>query len=200
MEQANLVLERTFRPWFNRRCAVRPASPNDAHRPLHPSLHLPSILCLQEQRKVANDYTLRLNNQLYQLLPPALPGLRGGWVTIEQRLDGSQHLRFKKTYLKHRLLGPAKGAGALPPNPRSLTPRRTPAEPDKKPGRAAVAAQPLAVRPASGRSGRTPAEPCPPKGPKTLPQKQPYRPAPDHPWRRSGHFYPKKLPDISIHP
>ena len=200
LAQANRVLERTFLPWFNRRCTVRPTSPNNAHRPLHPSLHLPSILSLQEQRLVANDYTLRLDNQLYQLLPPALPGLRGGRVTIEQRLDGSRHLRFKKTYLKYRLLGPVNNSGALPPNPRSLTPERTPAEADKKPGRAAVAAQPSAVRPASGRSGRTPAEPCPPKGTQTIPPQTPYRPAPDHPWRRCGHSYPKKLPDISIRP
>ena len=38
-------------------------------------MNLAAILCLQEQRKVHNDYTIRLNNQVYQVLPPAYPGL-----------------------------------------------------------------------------------------------------------------------------
>ena len=87
MAQANEVLERTFLPWFNRWCSVKPASPNDAHRRLHPSMNLPSILSLQDRRKVTNDYTIRLDNVLYQLLKPAYPGLRGGRVTIERWLD-----------------------------------------------------------------------------------------------------------------
>lgn len=199
-EEANAVLQKTFLPWFNRRCTVRPASPNDAHRPLDPSMRLESILSFQEKRKVGNDYTLRLDGQVYQLLPPALPGERGGWVTVEKRLKGTMHIRFKDTYLKYRVCGPANGAGALPPHPRSLSLSGTPADGRKKQGRAAEAARPSAVRPASGRSGRTPAEPCPPRGQTSVPENQPYRPPPDHPWRRGGHFNPPKPADISIHP
>jgi hypothetical protein len=209
MEQANEVLEKVFLPWFNRRCAVKPASGNNAHRPLHQSMKLPSILSIQDRRHVTNDYTIRMDNHLYQLLPPALPGLRGGWVTIERRLNGSLHLRFKGHYLKYKALGPAKPSGALPPNPRSLTPSQTPAETiqpiarrGKKEGHAAGATKPSAVRLTLGRSGRTPAEPCPAKGEKTLPKPQPYRPPPEHPWRmkllKTGHSYRPKTPDISI--
>jgi len=181
IQQANAVLDKTFLPWFNRRCTVKPASPNDAHRPLHPSMNLPAILSLQHRRKVANDYTIRLDNQVYQLLPPAVPGLRGGWVILEQRLDGSMHLRFHGRYLKYKALGPA--SGALPPNPRSLPLCRTPAEAQKE-GHADAAAQPSAVRPAAGRSGRTPAEPCPPDGKQNATAKKPWRPPPEHPWRK----------------
>ena len=198
MEQANEVLERVFLPWFNRRCVVKPASPNNAHRPLHPSMKLPSILSIQDKRKVTNDYTIRLDNHLYQLLPPALPGLRGGRVTVERRLDGSLHLRFKGHYLKHKALGPAKPSGALPPNPRSLSPGQTPAEGRKREDHAAAATRPSAVRLALGRSGRTPAEPCPPKGKSTVTQATTYRPPPEHPWRRTGHFKRPQKADISI--
>jgi hypothetical protein len=184
LEQANQVLERTFLPWFNRRCTVRPASGNNAHRPLHQSMNLASILSIQDKRHVSNDYTIRLDNQLYQLLPPALPGLRGGYVTVEKRLDGSLHLRFKGRYLKYKALGPAKASGALPPNPRSLTLGQTPAERRKKEGRVAAAAQPSAVRLTSGRSGRTPAEPCPPKGKKSLPTASAGRLRPGQAWMR----------------
>jgi transposase len=197
--QANAVLEKTFLPWFNRWCRVQPASPNDAHRPRHPSMRLKSILSLQEKRRVSNDYTIRLDNQIYQLLPPALPQERGDWVTVERRLDGTLHVRLRDTYLKYRRIGPALAPGALPPDPRSLAHLRTPAAGGEKQGRVAAATRPSAVRPASGRSGRTPAEPCPPRGTKTVPQNQPYRPPPDHPWRRGEHFNSPKPADISIH-
>jgi hypothetical protein len=200
MEEANAVLQKTFLPWFNRWCSVRPASPNDAHRPLEASMRLESILSFQEKRTVGNDYTLRLDNQVYQLLPPALPGQRGGRVTVEKRLNGTLRIRFKDAYVKYRVFGPARGAGAPPPDPRSLSLCGTPADGRKKKGRAAEATRPSAVRPASGRSGRTPAEPYPPRGKTTLPNDQPYRPPPDHPWRRGGHFNPPKPADISIHP
>ena len=111
--QANEVLEKVFVPWFNRRCCVPPASANDAHRPLHPSMRLESILSIQDRRRVANDYTIRLDNQIHK---PALPGLRGGRVTIEKRLDGSMPLRLGKRFLEYHRLGPAgKSLGAPPP-------------------------------------------------------------------------------------
>jgi hypothetical protein len=182
MDEANRVLERVFLPWFNRRCTVRPASPNDAHRPLGPSMNLASILSHQERRKVANDYTIHFENQVYQILPPVQGGLRGGWVIVERRHNGSLRLRFKGSYLKFKVA--ARAAGALPPNPRSLSLRGTPAAGVKKRGHAAAAAQPAAVRSALGRSGRTPAEPCPPHGHPHPNTGLPHRPAPDHPWRK----------------
>jgi transposase InsO family protein len=198
MDQANEVLDKTFLPWFNRFCTVKPASGNNAHRPLHPSMTLGAILSIQDKRKVANDYTIRLDNQVYQLLKPALPGQRGGWVTVEKRLDGTLHIRFKNRYLAYHRIGPADRTGALPPTPRSLSLGQTPAE-RKEEGQAAVMAGPSAVRLTLGRSGRTPAEPCPPKGDNTIPVKQPYCRPPEHPWnkfRLRGSRPPKA--DISI--
>ena len=185
MAQANEVLEQKFSPWFNRWCSVEPASPNDAHRPLHPSLNLASILSAQEQRRVANDYTIRLHNQVYQRLPPPLPGLRGGRVTIEHRLDGTLHIRLRKSFVRYQRVGPANRRllGALPPDPRSLARRGIPAEPVKPKGCAVGTTQPSAVHSTLDRSGRTPAEPYPAQGKVTLPKKPPYRPPPTHPWR-----------------
>jgi len=117
MEEANAVLQKTFLRWFNRWCVVKAVSPNDAHRPLEASMRLESILSFQENRKVGNDYTIRLDNQVYQLLPPALPGQRGGWVTVEKRLNGTLHVRFKDTYVKYRTCGRSRDAGGPPPPP-----------------------------------------------------------------------------------
>lgn len=195
IEQANDILEKVFLPWFNRHCTVKPASRNNAHRVVHRPMNLKGILSIQDKRKVANDYTIRLDNVIYQLLPPAWPGLRGGEVIIENHLDGSLHIRFKGRYLKYEALGSAKAPGALPPDPRSLSPGRTPAEAQSE-GHAIAAAQPSAVSPASGRSGRTPAEPCLPKGEKETTVKQPWRPPPEHPWRKFSLKHTSKEEDI----
>jgi transposase len=198
MDQANEVVDKTFLPWFTRHCTVKPASGNNAHRPLHQSMNLGAILSIQERRKVANDYTIRLDNQVYQLLKPALPGERGGWVIVEKRLDGSLHIRFKDSYLGYHRIGPADRTGALPPNPRSLSLEQTPAE-RKEEGLAVEATEPSAVRLAVGRSGRTPAEPCLPKGKDTLPQAQVPRPRPGQAWMRNFRLpgSPQPQPDIS---
>ena len=184
IQQANVVLEKVFLPWFNRRCSVKPASANNAHRPLAASMKLAAILSIQERRKLANDYTIRFDNTIYQLLPPARPGLRAGWVIVEQRLDGTRHIRFKGKYLKYEQIGSASRPGALPPDPRSLPPSRIPAAEPKTKGCAEPATQPAAVHPAGGRSGRTPAEPYPPDGEENSTVHRTYRPPANHPWRK----------------
>jgi len=190
LSAANCVLEDAFLPWFNRQCTVTPESPNDAHRRLHTSMDLEAILSIQATRQLANDYTIRFQNRIYQLLPPAWPGLRGGKVVVEKRLDGSLHLRFKGRYLAYQVVTPAKErggrqeAGAPPPHPWSLPHGQTPARECNKRGSAVGTAEPRAVRPATGRSGRTPAEPYPPGGARSLPARRDRRPAPDHPWRK----------------
>jgi len=182
MEQANAVLEATFLTWFNRSCTVKAASPNDAHRRLDPGMNLSAILSLQEQRTVANDYTIRYHNEILQIPPPPHPGLRGGKVIVEERLDGTRHLRFRGKYLAFEPVGPT--LGALPPDPRSLAHDGIPADREKNEGRTAIAARPSAVYPAFGRSGRTPAQPCPPEGRKKSSTTGPWRPAANHPWRK----------------
>jgi len=99
IEQANALLDSKLLAAFNRRFTVKPASPNDAHRPLGPHHNLDAILSLQDSRTVANDYTVRFQNVRYQLLPPAWPGLRRGKVILERRANGSLHIRFRQRYL-----------------------------------------------------------------------------------------------------
>jgi len=182
IQQANAVLEKVFLRWFNRRCTVKPVSPNDAHRRLDPGLDLSAILSRQEKRTVTSDYTIRYHNEVLQIPRPALPGLLGAQVIVEQRLDGTRHLRFKGKYLRYETFPAA--LGALPPAPRSLPHEGIPAELNKKEGRTADAARPSAVYPALGRSGRTPAGPCPPEGDKESTTNVRWRPAANHPWRK----------------
>ena len=165
IDEANNVLERVFLPWFNRRCTVGPASPNNAHRPLHRGADLDSLLCPHEERTVANDYTVRWRNQIFQLLPPPLPGLRRGRVTLEARADGSVAIRFRGRDVMFEEITELALPGAPPPHPR-------------------VGIASSGVHPDVGGPRRSPAPPRTSgatQQPAATPNK---RPAKDHPWRR----------------
>lgn len=162
--QANELLERLL-PDHNRRFSVPPSEPGDAHRAIGANHVLEAILSIQERRVVANDYTVRFQNRLYQLGKPIYPGQRGGRVVIELRLDGTMAIRFGNRYLKYH----------------EIT-RFIEAETNKD--GASKEAPSSGVKPTSGRSGRTPAEPYPPVGEDKTTGPGPYRPPADHPWRR----------------
>jgi hypothetical protein len=185
-QQANALAHRLLIPQFNRRFAVTPASPSDAHRPLGPGHNLGAILSIQHERVVANDYTVRFQNRLYQVGRPVYPGLRQGRVVIELRLDGSLAIRFEDKYLKYHEIsarGEALG-GSAPQTPRSLPHSRPTPGGGKKAGASGEEAASPGVQPAGGRSGRTSAEPYPPDGAGEDSKKGPYRPAANHPWRK----------------
>jgi hypothetical protein len=183
--QANALLETKLRPHFNRWFTVQPASPNDAHRPLTPQHNLPAILSLQTTRTVANDYTVRFANVVYQLRPPAWPGLRGGKVLIEQRADGTLQIRFRQRYLPfERAAAPAALGGSAPQTPRSLPLGGYPAEGK---GRSSLEKpRPSAGTTTARRSGRTPALPYPPNGKSCGNGPDAWRPDANHPWRNSS--------------
>jgi hypothetical protein len=183
---ANVLAQQRLIPEFNRRFTVSPASPQDAHRPLGTEHKLAAILSIQHERVVTNDYTIRFENRIYQVDKPIWPGLRGGRVVIELRLDGTMAIRFENKYLKwHEFVAGVDAlGGSAPQTPRRLAPGRpTPGEEEE--GQPSTGeGQPSGVQPSVGRSGRTPAEPYPPDGAAEDSKKGPYRPAADHPWRK----------------
>jgi hypothetical protein len=65
-EQANVYLERVFRPDFNRRFTVEPAQPGSAFIPLL-GVDLDLVLSTQHSRTVNNDSTVKFNNFSLQL-------------------------------------------------------------------------------------------------------------------------------------
>lgn len=184
--QANTLLDGGLLAKHNRLFSVAPREAGDAHRAVGTAFNLAAILSLQQQRVVANDYTVRFENRYYQLGKPIYPGQRGGKVVIEVRLDGSMAIRFGEHYLKYHEIAarPASLGGSAPQTPRSLThPGPTPGGQEEG-STSAKEAEPSGVQPTGGRSGRTSAEPYPPDGGADDTRKGPYRPAADHPWRR----------------
>jgi hypothetical protein len=101
--EANAVLDAVL-PKHNRQFAVAPKVTSDCHRELDRSHNLASILAIHHERVVSNDYVVRWANRQYQLLPPALPGLRGFRIVIEERRDGSVAMRFGTHRLRYRLI------------------------------------------------------------------------------------------------
>ena len=100
IEAANDYLEKAYLAHWSERFTVGPARAVDAHRPLQPEHDLAAILSQVEERVVTNDYTLRYGGQFYQVARTDIrPGLRGGTVRVERRLDGGVWVRFRERYL-----------------------------------------------------------------------------------------------------
>ena len=102
LEGANEYLESEFLPEWEERWTVQPKRKVNAHRRVNRrEMDLDSIFSVREERTVNNDYTIQWNRRLFQITQQIHPpGLRGGKVEVETRLDGSLALRFKGTYLE----------------------------------------------------------------------------------------------------
>lgn len=133
LEEANAYLESEFLPWWNQTLTVTPVSFDDAHRLLGKEHSLAAILSHVETRQVANDYTIRFENKLYQIQRPDVrAGLRGGTVRVETRLDGTLAVRFQNRYLSVLECAPPPKAVAVV----KTTPQQPKAQAHRKPNEA----------------------------------------------------------------
>jgi transposase len=141
LDEANAYLEKEFLAWWNQTLTVVPACCDDAHRPLGKEHNLAASLSHVETRQVANDYTIRFDNRLYQIQRIDIrAGLRGGTVRVEKRLDGTLAVHFQGRYLGIRECAPRPKA-ATPPKPMPLRPKA-----QRKPSQAARTALSSIVR------------------------------------------------------
>ena len=128
LEQANHYLETEFLPWVNGTLAVMPAEADDAHRPLQKQHDLAAILSQVEQRRVNNDYTFPLNTTIYQIARQDIrAGLRGAFVRVEKRRDGSIAAQYRGQYL--RITECAERPKVKPVKPAKTKPKSKPAKP-----------------------------------------------------------------------
>jgi hypothetical protein len=97
LETAQAYLEQEYLPQWNQQFTVVPAGTTDAHRPLGAEHQLAAILSHAEERFVTSDCTIRYQGKIYQIARSDIrPGLRGGLVRVEQRLDGRMAVKFRK--------------------------------------------------------------------------------------------------------
>lgn len=101
---ANQYLEEEYLPLWNERFTVRPASEVDAHRPLGKQYDLASILSHVEQRVIGQNYTIRYDGRVYQVVREQIrTGLKGQSVRVEQHLDGSMVVRHGEGRLEVKM-------------------------------------------------------------------------------------------------
>jgi DNA-binding Lrp family transcriptional regulator len=97
LEAAQVYWEQEYLPQWNQSFTVVPVGSTDAHRPLRAEQQLAAILSHVEERFVTSDYTIRYQGKIYQIARGDIrPGLRGGQVRVEQRLDGSMAVKFRQ--------------------------------------------------------------------------------------------------------
>jgi len=136
MAAANEFLEKVYIPKHNAKFAVAPANPANAHRALLKTHKLDGILCLKLDRVLANDYTLRFKNRFLQVSAGQEVRIRpGSVVTVEERLDGSLHLKFKGAYLRHKAIEKRPYRGYYAANKSELKATNRPPKGTSVPGR-----------------------------------------------------------------
>ena len=92
---ANLFLEETYLPKMNEKFSRPAADSADGHVPLG-TVDLKEIRCFEHERTITNDYVVRFECRLFQVLKTntALPRPRDK-VTVQIRLDGTYTILWK---------------------------------------------------------------------------------------------------------
>jgi len=202
-ETATRFLRQRYLPAHNAQFAVEPANPTDAHRPLLPTHDLEAICSIQTTRTVERDFTVRLKNQFFQVRPEQPVRVRpGDTVLLEQRLDGSVHLRAKGRYLAFEPIAkpPARrpriavttAAVVMGPR-RAYRPPRT--HPWKAPSYSAMLRRKAASQARNGDTPMPPPVAIVDSGARQRPKNRQGSPAPAvlHTW---GFFHPSPRPPI----
>lgn len=132
LDEANLYIYEKYIPDHNKRFSVPAKNPVDVHRPLtdDQKIRLPAIFSVQSTRKVNNDYTVQFKTQWFQLEATSGTAVyKRDEVTIEERLDGTIHIRLKEKYLEYHIIPgrPKRKNVRLP----ALTANKTPKIPPK---------------------------------------------------------------------
>ena len=163
-EEANQVLW-DFLPRFNNRFAVPAREPSSGYRQIPDSLNLDGVFCFKYYRTIGRDNVVRFGEHRLQIVPSnGKSSYVKAKIEVHERMDGSLAVYYKGQYL---LTKPA------PPEAPVLRVRNTPR-----------------FIPEQGE----PLESAPPIANKILKPNtaRPYKPAPNHPWRRSFKMYVDK--------
>jgi hypothetical protein len=95
IDEANIFLEKIYLPKMNKKFSRQPAKSEDAHVPLL-DIDLSEYLCYNHKRKVGNDYVVRFETRLFQILKSnkVLPRTKDV-VFVRVQLDGRINIIWK---------------------------------------------------------------------------------------------------------
>jgi transposase len=157
LEEANRVLQ-DFLPRFNARFAKEAAQPGSAYRPWPADLRPSDVFCFKYSRVVANDNAISFAGHKLPIPPgPARRSYARARVEVRHHLDGRLSVHYH-----HQQVAVFDPADDAPLRVGHFTPASLPQPPH--PVQTVILAR--AARPES-------------------PPAQPFKPPPDHPWRRS---------------
>ncbi|MCK4326596.1 ISNCY family transposase, partial [bacterium] len=99
-DEANEFLGTYYLAKHNKKFSISPAKEANGHRKAPGKKELKRILCIQTKRHLGNDAVIRHDNKFYQI--EDIPRRRIKAVMVEDRLDGSMHVRNNGSYFKYR--------------------------------------------------------------------------------------------------
>jgi transposase len=115
---ANRFLEH-YLPLYNQRFRVEPAQATDLHRRLPRQFDLDGVLCMKTPRRLNADSTIVHQGKIYLVEQR----LQAQSVMVEQRLDGSLHLRHRGRSIGYRELPARPRKAQAPATPIQAKPR-----------------------------------------------------------------------------
>ncbi len=103
IEEANKFLADEYTPYHNQKFSIEAKSKENMHLKLPKNANLDAILSVQNKRSIYNDFTVRYNGRVFQILKEQkINVLTRNKVIVEERLDESIHIKYKKTYLNFK--------------------------------------------------------------------------------------------------
>ena len=104
---ANKMLQEGFMEKLNQKFSQPPLDPHDFHRPVPARVNLADVFCFEEQRTLANDWTIRHDNRYYQIARDNKPLPKPkDKILMRWRLDGELILLYKGKPLRYESLTP----------------------------------------------------------------------------------------------
>ena len=103
IEAGNQFLQTSYCDQINQKFAVAPRARADYHRSAK-GYDLASIFCIEEERSVTTDWTVRFANQHYQLQPQHKAAVGKGTVLVRRYLNGELHFCYRERELSYTLL------------------------------------------------------------------------------------------------
>jgi transposase len=104
IEEANKFLEETnYWERHNKKFAIQPASPENAHKESISEKCLDRVLCFKETRIVSKNLEFQYENVIYQVgFEDQLKSLKGAAITVFKRLNGSIFIEYKGKSISFR--------------------------------------------------------------------------------------------------
>lgn len=103
IEEANVLMEGGFVDNLNSKFAKPARDEKDSHRPVPQGLDLAQVFCFEEYRVVANDWTIRYHNRVFQICRDNNPRPNPkNKVLVRTLLDGSILLMYEDNSLGYR--------------------------------------------------------------------------------------------------